>query len=1211
MLPVNDLTVQLRRLQQVFPDHYKRLAGLAPASPDSGPLPASAETLFRSELSHSFMFDTDFYAGFLSSPDDLGEAAAGQELWHWIAVGGPRRIVPTPWFDEVFYQQAYPDIAALGLFGFVHYQQYGLMENRRPNRLFDPAWYREQTEDLPADMPPFQHYLEVGLARGIAPSRQLRQFEWPVADVTAMREACFRVDAILQRLGTRFSVAETDRLLTLFTPESYCLQAGLKPGTDGFDALAHFADEGLWAGVSCSPLFEPGFYAELLSRSDLPPRRPDEPALLHWVRHGSAAGLVPTRHFDAAFYVQRYPEVAQVSLQPFEHFLLHGAYEERRPNDWFDPDYYRRSVPAGASKLPPLLHYLIHGRSEGLAPSAVLAGLKLDARNAEQLPDLYRTIAAGLGRVRQLVPQDVVDGLPELFVPAFYIRAAGLKPTTTPAEALAHFLSDGIWHGLVPTPLFDVAIYRARLAGLEDVPKLDHQPVFLHFLTHGRSRKIMPTHRISASFYAWRYPEFDPDWLIAFDHFARYGAREGRQPVAMFDLHWCRAQLERLGSLPSELPVYLHLLIHEIDRGFLPCRGLAMLAGGERHAAFNLPLFDRLLAASEVWVGAGELRDLNFVLALFMPEAYDGAGDLPAEAGVFDRLLHFLETGLCRGDPIGPLFDADLYRQRADDVGLPDLSDMSPVLHFLRHGVASRIVPTQLFDSAAYRRFNPDLADLSDWDFRHFLFFGLYEGRRAGKAIPLPIAALPGPVGAPAVRARFIALSGAMPQGVTDQQRQQLEWAGLMQNRLRQCLASPAIAKAMTDAQVLDPLVGELSATESTLVPPFYDVLLSAHQQARRLLPRLHYDTVVCIPWIRTGGADLLAALMTAALRRVRPGERVLMLRVDNPHFDRPEWFGPDIDIVDLSGIVRALGEADAERLLYTLLVGLRPRRVININSLVCWNTFRRFGRQLRVSTRLYAYLVCWDQTRSGLRTGYPSEFYPLTAPSLDGVFTDSQYFKRELETMYVLPRALRDRLIPLYTPCRLEPARLTMAELGAASVGRRARPLILWGGRLDPQKRFDILEAVAWKLPHVDFRAWGRPTFGSGPNPARLPPNLALMGEFGSPLELPLADSDGWLFTSDWEGTPNMIIELCTLGVPIVASAVSGVPEIITPRTGWPVDPQAGVEAYVQAVEAMIAAPQARIDRAKRAQARVSARYCTASYDASLDRVLAAETVS
>ena len=139
----------------------------------------------------------------------------------------------------------------------------------------------------------------------------------------------------------------------------------------------------------------------------------------------------------------------------------------------------------------------------------------------------------------------------------------------------------------------------------------------------------------------------------------------------------------------------------------------------------------------------------------------------------------------------------------------------------------------------------------------------------------------------------------------------------------------------------------------------------------------------------------------------------------------------------------------------------------------------------------------------------------------------------------------------------------------------------MLWAGRLDRQKRFDLVAAIARAMPDVDFSCWGKAVLDAPPDLSGLPRNLKINEPFASYAELPLEAADGWLYTSAWDGLPTILIELGALGVPIVASAVGGVPELIDGETGWPVPGDGGAQDYVRALREMIDNPKSRIAKA------------------------------
>lgn len=74
--------------------------------------------------------------------------------------------------------------------------------------------------------------------------------------------------------------------------------------------------------------------------------------------------------FDKKWYISTYPDIKKSNLDPLEHYINHGASENRRPGPNFDGEYYLdlyRDVKP--SEINPLVHYLRHGKSEGRAPN--------------------------------------------------------------------------------------------------------------------------------------------------------------------------------------------------------------------------------------------------------------------------------------------------------------------------------------------------------------------------------------------------------------------------------------------------------------------------------------------------------------------------------------------------------------------------------------------------------------------------------------------------------------------------------------------------------------------------------------------------------------------------------------------------------------------------------------------------------------------------
>jgi glycosyltransferase involved in cell wall biosynthesis len=117
---------------------------------------------------------------------------------------------------------------------------------------------------------------------------------------------------------------------------------------------------------------------------------------------------------------------------------------------------------------------------------------------------------------------------------------------------------------------------------------------------------------------------------------------------------------------------------------------------------------------------------------------------------------------------------------------------------------------------------------------------------------------------------------------------------------------------------------------------------------------------------------------------------------------------------------------------------------------------------------------------------------------------------------------------------------------------------LLLFVGRLVPIKRVDVLLRSMWRA-RGDGLALRLAVVGDGslrPELERLADELGLHGAvqfLGYRRDLPriAAGADLAVLSSDKEGTPVSLIEAAAAGRPAIATAVGGVPEIVTADTG------------------------------------------------------------
>ena len=163
--------------------------------------------------------------------------------------------------------------------------------------------------------------------------------------------------------------------------------------TAGADPLPHFADWGWHEGRCPNLYFDTPWYlrhnpdvaragmnplvhyirlGEAENRSpcahfDLPcyrARHPEAAAmpgngtlLAHFLERRRSGQVTPIAEFDAAWYLQSYPDIAAAGIDPFEHYLLWGWREGRNPSASFDTNFYVRRYLDPEQDENPLLHF--------------------------------------------------------------------------------------------------------------------------------------------------------------------------------------------------------------------------------------------------------------------------------------------------------------------------------------------------------------------------------------------------------------------------------------------------------------------------------------------------------------------------------------------------------------------------------------------------------------------------------------------------------------------------------------------------------------------------------------------------------------------------------------------------------------------------------------------------------------------------------------
>jgi glycosyltransferase involved in cell wall biosynthesis len=99
----------------------------------------------------------------------------------------------------------------------------------------------------------------------------------------------------------------------------------------------------------------------------------------------------------------------------------------------------------------------------------------------------------------------------------------------------------------------------------------------------------------------------------------------------------------------------------------------------------------------------------------------------------------------------------------------------------------------------------------------------------------------------------------------------------------------------------------------------------------------------------------------------------------------------------------------------------------------------------------------------------------------------------------------------------------------------------------------------------------------------------------------LPVSGAAAFLYTSKWDGIPIVLIEAIALGLPVVAPMVGSIAELVSEKTGYPVEQEADPEAYIARLRELLAAPDAAAAKVRHGQDLVCTRHSLQHFERQL----------
>ncbi|AWN55638.1 hypothetical protein DK412_14800 [Methylobacterium sp. 17Sr1-1] len=342
----------------------------------------------------------------------------------------------------------------------------------------------------------------------------------------------------------------------------------------------------------------------------------------------------------------------------------------------------------------------------------------------------------------------------------------------------------------------------------------------------------------------------------------------------------------------------------------------------------------------------------------------------------------------------------------------------------------------------------------------------------------------------------------------------------------------------------------------------------AAYFEIARELKGKSFTDVALFPFMTTGGGEKYILNVLNCLVEVNPDRKLLL--ISGQGGVRHKWIEklPAGSVfIDIFNRYPNLTNEHRDLITLKIIQSVAPTAVLHLKCseyaqdfysrysavLENFNVFYRFSDQIRrFEDRFFVNGYSWDFISDNIKT-------------LDLVICDNHKIMRNdvarIDT-------LAEKEVCLYTLCEIE-----KVPIPKKVVQRR----ILWASRLDPEKRPELIGMIAAILesrhPDVVIDVWGESFSGFDVAALAQHRNIQVRGSYSGFTSIGTDQYDMFLYTSAYDGLPNVVVEAMACSLPVIAPDIGGISEaVINHVTGVLIDgarkDEELVTSYVAAID-------------------------------------------
>ncbi|MFW7269133.1 glycosyltransferase [Gluconacetobacter sp. Hr-1-5] len=362
-------------------------------------------------------------------------------------------------------------------------------------------------------------------------------------------------------------------------------------------------------------------------------------------------------------------------------------------------------------------------------------------------------------------------------------------------------------------------------------------------------------------------------------------------------------------------------------------------------------------------------------------------------------------------------------------------------------------------------------------------------------------------------------------------------------------LRDPVFWGLLSAANKIEPLIDPYFLTDNDfrssldLINPAIGV---AYYEVCEIIRDKTFTDVILLPFLSVGGAERYIFDIIKALEALAPDNQTLIILGEKSSaMSASARLPKHVTILDIPTLASDLNEHERNLIVLKLIQNCAPQARIHIKpSPFAYIFTHKFLKILKNNKKIF---YRFSDEKSG-SDSFPiyRNFFTTAATILDEVdliLSDNKNIINN-DIYYIYAKNKKRKLLYACQP------NFTSIDSIKSNITQPSTR-ILWASRIDNEKRPELLIPISKMLyelyPEAQIDVFGINVLGHFDTHVFSSfPNITYRGPFSNFTKIATEGYACFLYTSSFDGLPNVLLEAMSVGLPIVAPAVGGIDEII-----------------------------------------------------------------